>query len=245
MRALGFEQLDQVRRDIVTLMPGYYRRELDPFAALENQQGNCFTSVVIAAVAISLAYDVESSVVWSERLHARKLDTRGMPIVGSDEKGVLRDIQHMNLVVPRGVDEYDILALSFGEDVQDGQQTASAFQKAIESGRIFNYNFLNQDPKDENVADIRAKALDDPILVVGDEYEIRATEYGRECGMVAMDWQKGADEYLAALDQPPIDYERLASAFMPRLIAMRDWRRTQEDGAKPRALDSTWAPRPL
>ncbi len=227
MNTVTYAELDQVRHDVAELVPGYYRSELNPFAALEKQQGNCFTSAVIAAVALALAYDSDASLVWSERLHAREISTTGFHVKGANTEGKIKDIQHVTLVAPRGIDQYDILALSFGENVTEGSTVQSAFMKTDEGARIYNYNFMDVSPEDENVVDYFTRShAEEPLLMTTDDYEVTTTAYGASLGLVSMDWQRGANEYLTALDVPPIDFEALAGAFMPRLIAMRDWRRT-------------------
>ena len=178
MNTVTFAELDQVRHDVAELMPGYYRSELNPFAALEKQQGNCFTSAVIAAVALALAYDSDASLVWSERLHAREISTTGFHVKGANTEGKIKDIQHVTLVAPRGIDQYDILALSFGENVTEGSTVQSAFMKTDEGARICNYNFMDLAPDDENVADYAARpGADDPLLMITDDYEISSTRF--------------------------------------------------------------------
>jgi hypothetical protein len=40
---LNYDQLLAVKTEVDQLVPGYFAQELDPIAALEKGQGNCFT----------------------------------------------------------------------------------------------------------------------------------------------------------------------------------------------------------
>jgi hypothetical protein len=107
----NLETLRHTKNIVDALAPGYYRRAINPFETLENGQGNCFTNAVIGAVALSSLFEVEASLVWSNRLHASQRSStsnnKRQPIAFSN-----LNIVHIELVMPRGLDQYDILALA-------------------------------------------------------------------------------------------------------------------------------------
>lgn len=215
--AISFEQLDQVRKDVATLVPGYYIKEMDPFQALDNGQGNCFTNAIIAGAAIVLEHGFEPSVVWNTRLHGAPSED-GM--FGVRKKEVERQTGHIELVVPRGIDEFDVLSLGYGLTITDGD----AFKKEDKvGGDILNYNFSSTMKPDD--LDISHRDPDDePWLKVEEGGEIVTTAYGEELHLKALDWQEGADEYLDTLRLPPLDYDKLIEKTACFLTALHDGR---------------------
>ncbi len=201
-------------------MPGYYRVAVNPFEALENMQGNCFTNAVIGAVALSNIYDVEASLAWSTRLHAQPVE-EGISLGRKSDDPPLLNIQHIDLVVPRHVNKFDILRLAYGFQVVEGRE-GSVFQAEDLGGEIHNYNFEHE-VKPDDICVSHLGEEDDPILFIADGGEIVPTLYGRSLGLESLDWQHAADEYLNALGLDELDYDALSQMFLAKYTAMKDW----------------------
>ncbi len=153
---------------------------------------------MIAAAIIVKDCGIEPSITWSERNHGTvKFDPYGV------RKKPKLNIGHVELVVPRGVDNYDILGLGFGLDVRGGK----VFLKEDGAGEIINYNYDGLDPSDVDLSH-RDPSVE-PRLWTDDDGEVLVTEFGRAKGLTALDWQFGAEAYLAAIDKPPFDFDEL------------------------------------
>lgn len=213
---ISFEQLDTIRNEIDRLNPGYAIQELDPLHALDTGQGNCFTSAMIAGCAIALEFDFDVSVVWSSRLHATERP-EGMRRTAVEGKTTDLNIVHIGLVAPRSSNPYDILDLSYG---QNTPQTAG-YAVRDDGGKITNYNFDDVDPRYSDVSK-SIHSVDEAIVQANPSGEITVTPKGLSEGMTACDWQSGGEEYLAALNIPPIDYEALEDKLSCFLQALRD-----------------------
>ncbi len=223
MQSVSFETLFEVKEIVDELVPGYYRCAVNPFEALENQQGNCFTNAVIGAVALSELYEVEASLAWSSKEHAKPTDDGPIKSVKSDKK---LHIQHIELVVPRNINRFDILSLAYGFRVIT-RKDGSPYEKQDLGGEIKNYNFEYAVPNAQDTRVENFNENDDPWLEIIEGGEIVPTPYGRELGLEAMDWQHAADEYLLALEMQPLDYDALTEMFLAKYTAMKDWQETQ------------------
>jgi hypothetical protein len=109
--------------------------------------------------------------------------------------------------------------------VADGKSGRGIYQKEDNGGRIINYNFGGDEPwhiRPENTDVVDLWRQEEPMLYIAEGEEIVPTQYGKELNLTAMDWQHGADEYLAALDQPPLDYTALEEMFQAKYAAMID-----------------------
>jgi hypothetical protein len=212
---ISYEQLDAVRQDVDRLSPGYAIQELDPSHALDTGQGNCFTSSMIAGCVVALEFGLDASVAWSSRLHATERP-EGLRRTAIEGKTTDLNIAHIELLVPRGEDDYDVLALGYGLDVKSGE----AYTKQDKGGQITNYNFLT-DPEDRSLGNSKTRQAE-ALVRVGSGGDIVPTQEGKSLGLMACDWQQGGTEYLAALNIPPIDYEALEAKVSCFLQAMRD-----------------------
>jgi hypothetical protein len=219
---MSFEQLDQVRHDVVRLVPGYFIQELDPVHALEQGQGNCFTTVMIAAAAIANTYGLDASVAWGPKAHAIPQESdSGFALKKKRDLGKSTDLKigHIELLVPRtGGDDYDILALSSGLNVKKGK----VYQQEDTTGRIINYNFMSVPPQDADIS--RRPGHIEPVVRVGYAGQILTTEAGKDpdAPVVVHDWQRGGTEYLAELNLPEIDYDNLEAKVACFMAALHD-----------------------
>lgn len=218
MKTVSFEQLDIVRQQVNDLVPGYYIKSLDPVKALETGQGNCFTNAMIASAVVSLMFDYEPSVVWCERLHATPKG--GGFFETTKQQPAERNIGHIEMVVPRSADPYDVLALGYGLNVRSGH----TFLKEDYGGEIVCYNDLVANPNQVPEYDpAEAKLVVD---VTEDDPIITLTENGRGDRLLVDDWQLGGETYLAALDVPAPDFELLRQKTACFLAAQADYRRS-------------------
>lgn len=218
---VNFGQMERIDCVVNGLVPGYYRRAIDPYEALENQQGNCFTNAVIGALALSHCFAVEASMAWSPRLHATP---RGDMFLASKSGHDISDknIAHIELLAPRGVDEYDVLSIGWGQKVTDGNaKNGDVFVRHDRGGVINNYNFPTKAPRDENVEGLYLQ--EDPLVKIVADGEIIPTDYGVEVGLESMDWRDAANAYLDVLDLAPINFEVLEQMFNDKYLAWCDW----------------------
>ena len=220
-----YETVCEVKQIVDALQPGYYRTAVNPFEALENQQGNCFSAAVIGATALHCLYHIESSIAWSERLNGTLVPQT------IDNKNQYRstplNIVHAELLVPRAVDQYDVLGLCYGMNVRDGCG-GDVFMKVEEGGGIIrNYNFLDEDPQNTDVMGLSEQNADKPLVYIANDDEIIPTQEGRDLGLASMDWEFAANKFLAQIDQPEIDIDKLTEFFLAKHEALKDFQKTE------------------
>lgn len=130
------------------------------------------------------------------------------------------NIAHVELLVPRGLDEFDVLGLGYGLSVRDGV----VYEKEDQGGKIINYNYDNSiEPVPAADTDISHRPdFIDPLVKISEDGEVVPTAEGKIVGLQAMDWQIGGDEYLAALNLPGINFDKLMGKTSCFLTALED-----------------------
>lgn len=215
--------MSEVNDNVSKLVNGYYIQQMNPIVALETGQGNCLTSAMIAAAHISDNYGVEASAAWSSRLHGTVKPTSSVFISAKDRASrntTALNIGHIELLVPRGVDEFDVLSLGYGLDTSEGK----TFVKEEKGGKIINYNYFPQPAQDLDVS--HRNKHDEPLVhVVSEDGLIGPTLAGKEIGITAGDWYSSGVDYLAAINVPAFDHDELVektACFMAAMLANED-----------------------
>lgn len=219
MNTLSYEQLSEVNDKVSRLVTGYYIQQMNPIVALETGQGNCLTSAMIAAAHIQETYELEASAIWNPRLHGTVKQQSGVAL--SAENRIKRNttnlnIHHIELLVPRSSDEFDVLSLGYGLNTSEGD----TFTKEERGGEIKNYNFMLLPPEDADIS--HRDQTDEPYVhVIDDSGLIVTTKHGREAGMAAGDWYTTGIDYLAAVNVPAFDHDELiekTACFMAAML---------------------------
>lgn len=193
MNQMSFEQLDQVRQDTNTLVPGYFINELNPKSSLENGIGNCFSKAMIAAGIIVVKHGIEPSTFYSHRIHGSERPNTQKPI----DRITKKNMAHISLLVPSlgAGGRKNVLGVSFGMNV------VTEDYRQIDEGQITTYD-------DYAMVDYDAEIGVDSIS---------PKKEAAEHEMSVLNWREGSDRYLDELDRERIDLDNLVSLVEDRL----------------------------
>ena len=204
MKRLTVGNLQLVKSDMERIAPSYVLTELNPFNVIDVYYGNCFSKLMVACGIIALRHNVEPSVVYNADVHGK--DRNSGPAVllkkpADPETG--KTMAHITAVMPglnqKGEDK--IIGIHFGAETKAALRPTDRTHAYID--KVMFWDDFNRSSND---------------VYERTDGEIAVTDEGRDQGLIAGNWQRLGNAYLAALDKPTVDFSHLLEYMVEKQV---------------------------